>query len=89
MGDENVELIWYGFCLIEALVLLFVCLAVALLCKWLLSHFLRKSIKRRSVKRATVHSLGTLRPPRNFEVSQSKAIDRNGGAEQSSIGRSV
>jgi hypothetical protein len=89
MGDENVELIWYGFCLIKALVLLFVCLAVALLCKWLVRRIPWKSVKRRPVKHAIVHSLGTLRPPRGFDASQSKAIDRNGGAEQTSIGTLV
>jgi hypothetical protein len=47
MGDENVELIWYGFYLIKALVLLFVCLAVALVCKWLLRRIPWKSAKRR------------------------------------------
>jgi hypothetical protein len=31
MGDENVELLWYVFCLIKAVIVLF-----ALLCKWLL-----------------------------------------------------
>jgi hypothetical protein len=89
MGDKNVEFIWYELCLIKALVLLFVCLAVVLLCKWLFRCIPWKSIKRRSVKHAIVHSLGTLRPPRNVDASQSKANDRNGEAEQTTIGRPV
>jgi len=79
MGHENVELLWCVFCLIKAVILLFVFLAVALLCKWLL--------RRIPWGHAIVHSLGTLRPPRNIDASQSKAIDRNGGAEQTSIGK--
>jgi hypothetical protein len=89
MGGENVELIWFVFCLIKAVIVLFVFLAVALLCKWLLRRIPWKSVKRRPVKHAIVHSLGTPRPPLGFDASRSKAIDRNGGAEQTSIGKLV
>jgi hypothetical protein len=85
MGDENVELVWYGLCLIKAVIFLVVFLPVALLCKRLLRRISWKRVKPRPVKHALVHSLGALRPPRNFDASQSKAIDRNGGAEQTSI----
>ena len=67
MGNENVELLWCVFCLIKAVILLFVFFAVALLCKWLLRCIPWKSVKRRPVKHAMVHSIGTLRPPRNFD----------------------
>jgi hypothetical protein len=77
MGNENVELFWYVFCFIKAVIILFVFVAVGLLCKWLLCRIPRKGIKRRPVKHAVAHSLGTLRPPRNFDASQSKAIDRS------------
>jgi hypothetical protein len=86
MGDENVEVHWYDFCLIKAVILLFVFLAVALLCKWLLRRIPWKSVKRRPVKHAIVHSLGTLRPPRNFDASQSKAIDRGQSERKKRIG---
>jgi hypothetical protein len=33
-----------------------------------------KSVKRHPVKHAIVHSLGTLRAPRNFDAPQSKAM---------------
>lgn len=75
MGNDNVELFWYVFCLIKAVILLFVLLAVGLLCKWLLRRIPWKRAKRRPLKHAVVHSLGTLRPPWNFDASQSKAID--------------
>jgi hypothetical protein len=87
MGDENVEYIWFVFCTIKAGMALFGFLAVALLCKWLLRGIPWKSVKRRPVKYAIVHSPGTLGPPRNFDASQSKAVDRSGGT--ANIGRSV
>jgi hypothetical protein len=76
MGDENVELIWFVFCLIKVVIVLFIFLAVALLCKWLLRRIPWKSVIRRPVKDAIVHFLGSLPPPRNVAASQSKAIDR-------------
>jgi hypothetical protein len=33
MGDDNVELLWYGLCVIKAVVTLFVVSVVGLLCK--------------------------------------------------------
>jgi hypothetical protein len=77
MGDDSVELVWYGLCLFEAVILLFAFLAVALLYKWLLRLFPWKSVKPRPVKHVIVHSFGTLRPPRNFNASQLNAIDRS------------
>jgi hypothetical protein len=75
MRDENVELLWYAFCLIKAVILLFVFLAFALLCKWLFRRISWKNVKRRPVNHTMVHTLGTLRSPGNLDRSQSKAID--------------
>jgi hypothetical protein len=75
MGDKKVELMWYAFCLFRAIILLFSFVAVALLGKWLLRGIPWRGVKRRPVKYAVVHPLGTMRPPRNFDASQSKAID--------------
>ena len=85
MGNENVELLWYVFCLIKAILLFFVFLA-ALLCKRLLRRILWKSVKRRPVKHAIVHYLGPRRPPRNFDASQFKAIDRSLSERKMRIG---
>ena len=52
MGDDNVEVLWYVFCLVKAVILLVVFFAVALLCKWLLRRIPWKSVKRRPVKHA-------------------------------------
>jgi hypothetical protein len=62
MGNENVELLWYGLSLIKAAIFLVTFLLVALLCKRLLRRIPWKSVKRRPVKPAIVHYLGTLRP---------------------------
>lgn len=77
MGDENVELLWYAFCLIQAAILLFVFFAVALLCKWLLRRIPWKNAKRRPFTHAIAQSLGAPRSPRNFDATQSEAIDRS------------
>ena len=86
MGDDNVELLWYVFCLVKAVIFVLVFLAVALLCKWLLRRIPWKSVKRRPVKHAMVHSLGTLRPSWNFDPSQSKAIDQSLSQRKKRIG---
>jgi hypothetical protein len=75
MGGESIEELWYGFWLIKAIVSLSVLWAVALLCKWVLRCIPWNRVKRRSDKHSMVHSLGTLRPPRNFDASESKAAD--------------
>ena len=72
MGDDNVELLWYVFCLVKAVIFVLVFLAVALLCKWLLRRIPSKSVRLRPVKHAKVHTLGTPRPPWNIDP---KAID--------------
>ncbi|RSL19096.1 hypothetical protein EDE15_4724 [Edaphobacter aggregans] len=82
MGNEDVEQIWYALWLIKAIVaIVSVCFfgAVALICKRLLRRIPWDRVKRRSVKHTMVHSIGTLQPPRNFEASESKAVDLRGG----------
>jgi hypothetical protein len=83
LRDENVVQIWYALWLIKALVAIgSLCLfgAVALICKRLLRRIPWNRVKRRSVKQTMVHSLGTLKPPRNFDASESKTVDLRGGA---------
>ena len=58
MGGENVEQLWYGLCLIETVVTLFVVSVVVLLCKRFLRRIACNRAKRRSAKRPMVHSLG-------------------------------
>ena len=82
MGNEDVEQIWYALWLIKAIVaIVSVCFfgAVALICKRLLRRIPWDRVKRRSVKHTMVHSIGTLQPPRNFDASESKAVDLRGG----------
>jgi hypothetical protein len=86
MGSENVELLWYVFCLIKAVILLFTFLSVALLCKWLLRCIPWKSVRRRPMKPTIVHFLGSLRPSRNFDASQCEAIDRSLSERKKRIG---
>jgi hypothetical protein len=86
MGDENVELIWYGLCLIKTAIFLVAFLPVVLLCKWLLRRISWKSVKPRPVKHAIVHSLDTLWAPRSFEASQAKGIDRSLSERKKRIG---
>jgi hypothetical protein len=75
MGGDNVELVWYGLCLIKAGITLFVASVVVLLCKRFLRFIPRNRVKRRSAKHPMVHSLGTLQHPPNFDASESKAAD--------------
>jgi hypothetical protein len=82
LGNEDVEQIWYALWLIKAIVaIVSVCFfgAVALICKRLLRRIPWDRVKRRSVKHTMVHSIGTLQPPRNFDASESKAVDLRGG----------
>ena len=75
MGNENVEQVWYALWLIKVIVSVSLFGAVTLLCKWALRRIPWKSMKRNPVKNSVVHSLGTLRPPRNFAASESDIID--------------
>jgi hypothetical protein len=75
MRGENIEELWYGFWLIKAVASLSFLFVVVLLCKRFLSCIPWNRVKRRSDKHSMVHSLGTLRPPRNFDASESKAAD--------------
>jgi hypothetical protein len=82
LGNEDMEQIWYALWLIKAIVaIVSVCFfgAVALICKRLLRRIPWDRVKRRSVKHTMVHSIGTLQPPRNFDASESKAVDLRGG----------
>jgi hypothetical protein len=71
MGSQNVEQLWYALWLIRAILSGFLLGAVTLLCTWVLRRIPWKSRKRNPVKHSVVHSLGTLRPPRNFAASES------------------
>jgi hypothetical protein len=62
MGGDNVELLWCGFCLIKAVVTLFVVSVVVLLCKRVFRCIHRNCGKRRSAKHSMAHSLGTVQP---------------------------
>lgn len=64
MGGDNVEQVWYGLCLIKAVVSLFVVSVVVLLCKRFLDCISCNRVKRRSAKHPMVHSLGTVQPTR-------------------------
>jgi hypothetical protein len=86
MRGENIEELWYGFWLIKAVVSLSFLFVVVLLCKRFLRCVPWNRVKRRSAKHSMVHSLGTLRPPRNFDASESKAVDLRGGERKRSNG---
>jgi hypothetical protein len=86
MGGDNVEQLWYGLCLIKAVLVLFVVSVVVLLCKWFLCCIPWDRVRRRSAKHPMVHSLGTLQPPPNFDASESKAADLDPGNIKSRIG---
>jgi hypothetical protein len=58
MEGDNVELLWYGLCVINAVVTLFVVSVVGLLCKQFLRCISRNRVKRRSAKHPMVHLLG-------------------------------
>jgi hypothetical protein len=77
MGGDNVERLWYGLCLIKAVVTLFVISVFVLLCKRLLRCIPWNRTKPCSTKHPMVHSLGTVQPPRNFGVSESNAVDHS------------
>jgi hypothetical protein len=64
MGVDNVEQLWFGLCLIKAVVALFVISVVVLLCKRFLGCIPCSFVKRRSTKHPMVHSLGTVQPTR-------------------------
>jgi hypothetical protein len=59
MGGDNLEHMWYGLCLIKAIVVFFLVSVVVLLCKRFLGciHFNRR---RRPQKHPMVHPLGTV-----------------------------
>jgi hypothetical protein len=86
MRGENIEELWYGFWLIKAVASLSFLFVVVLLCKRFLRCIPWNRVKRRSAKHSMVHSLGTLRPPRNFDASESKAVDLRGGERKRSNG---
>jgi hypothetical protein len=64
MRDEDIEQLWYGFCLIKTLITLFVLSGVVLLCKRFLRRIPWNRASRRSTKCPIVHSLGTAPPIR-------------------------
>ena len=86
MGSDNVEQLWYGLCLIKAVLTLFVVSVVVLLCKRFLRCLPCNRVKRRSAKHPMVHSLGTVQPPRKSDASESKAADLDSGDMMSRIG---
>ena len=74
MGD-NVEHLWYLFCLIKAVVTLFVVSVVVMLCKRFLRRIPCNRFMRRSTKHPMVHSLGTVQPPRRAAGPDSRDRD--------------
>jgi len=78
MGGDNVEQLWYGLCLIKAVVPLFVVSVVVLLCKRFLRCIPCNRVKRRS-QHPMVHPLGTVQPSR-------KAADLDPGDIKRRIG---
>ena len=79
MGGDNVEQVWYGLCLIKAVVTLFVVSVAVLLCKRFLHDIPCNRVKRRSAEHPMAHSLGTVQPTR-------KAADLDPGAMKRRIG---
>jgi hypothetical protein len=75
MGDDSVEQFWYIVWLIKAIVLLSFFGAVTLICTSVVGLIRSKRAKRRSFKQSIVRSLGTLRSYRNFDASESKAVN--------------
>jgi hypothetical protein len=78
MGEENVEQLWYAFCLLKVIVSLSVLWAVALLCKWVLRRIYSSSARLRPPKKRVVHLLGTVKAPPNFNPSEAEVGDRSG-----------
>ena len=64
MGGDNVEQLWYGLCLIKAVVALFVVSLVVLLCNCFLNCIPCNRVKRRPPQHPIVHPLGTVQPTR-------------------------
>jgi hypothetical protein len=79
MGGDNVEQLWYGFCLIKGAVTLFLVLVVVLLFKRFLSSIPWNRAMRRSTKHPMVHFLGTVQPTQ-------KAADLDPGEIKRRIG---
>ena len=66
MGADNVEQVWFGLCLIKAIVTLFVVFVVVLLCWRFLRSILCKRVGRRPLEHPMVHPLGTVQPTRKL-----------------------
>jgi hypothetical protein len=81
-----VQQLWYAFWLLKVMVSLSVLWAVALLCKWVLRCIRSSIARRRPVKQPIVHSLGTMKPPRNFNASESEVVDRSPSERKRRIG---
>jgi hypothetical protein len=89
MRGENIEELWYGFLLIKAIVSLSFLFVVVLLCKRLLHCIPWNRVTWRSAKHSMVHSLGIQEPLRNFDASQSKAVDRSPNERKQRTSRST
>jgi hypothetical protein len=79
VGGDNVEQVWYGLCLIKAVVTLFVVSVVVLLCKRFLRSIPWNRAARRSTKHTMVHPLGTVQTPRRDADLASGDIERRIG----------
>ena len=66
MGGDNVEQVWFGLCLIKAIVTLFVVSLVVLLCWRFLRSILCNRVRRRPLEHPMVHPLGTVQPTRKL-----------------------
>ena len=66
MGGDNVEQVWFGLCMIKAIIILFVVSLVVLLCWRSLRSILCKSVRRRPLEHPMVHPLGTVQPTRKL-----------------------
>ena len=66
MGGDNVERVWFGLCLIKAIVTLFVVSLVVLLCWRFLRSLPSNRVRRRPPKHPMVHPLGTVQPTRKL-----------------------
>jgi hypothetical protein len=66
MGGDNVEQVWFGLCLIKAIVTLFVVSLVVRLCWRFLRSILCNRIRRRPLEHPMVHPLGTVQPTRKL-----------------------
>lgn len=82
----SMEQLWYALWLIKGIVSLTFLCAVALTWKRLLRRIPWHRIKQRSVKHKMVHLVGTLPPPRNFDASESKAVDHSPKERKERIG---